>query len=59
MGYRVLTVRKGNRAFWLYLIGDRLKMVRRGEYAPVSRLDIEAAEYLCEDRAGVSGARQF
>jgi hypothetical protein len=50
-GYRVLTVRKRNSAFWLYLSNDRLKMVRRGEYAPVSRLDIKAAEYLCKDKA--------
>ena len=48
MGYRVLTVRKGNSAFWLYLSDDRLKKVRRGEYAPPSRLDVKAAESLCE-----------
>lgn len=47
MGYRVLTIRKGNTAFWLYFSDDRLKQVRRGEYAPACRLDTGPTESLC------------
>ncbi|HEX6898999.1 MAG TPA: hypothetical protein VF789_04770 [Thermoanaerobaculia bacterium] len=47
-GFRVLTVKKGKTAFWLYLSEDRLKKVRRGEYAPASRLDVGVTESLCE-----------
>jgi hypothetical protein len=50
MSYRVLTVRKGNTAFWLYLSGDRLKKVGRGEYAPPSRLEAGVPEDLCGGR---------
>lgn len=58
MDYRIVTVRKGNTAFWLYLSGDQLKMVRQGEYAPVSRLDIKAAEYLCDGGARRASGRE-